>query len=308
MAARVYPAAPQAAHMQAPPNWGALLNEVGLSADDFYHQIVGAVERGSGALVLAWDDFEFEINSTYNEREHLTTLELIQHGMKPLDAIVWMNGKDRPHSLAITVRDAEDDEALNMGAIFSGFFCWYFSIFTQGTHIGAGDPKFILNVLNLGAHWKSLVNNLSSADIAKFPISWVQNVDINRLSDKSKNRLALGAAGHRYPSALKYIRPEDFRDGTDNAKAFIGGIRRWTQDLCWWDLHPAVKSGAVITVTGSLNGLIEDCLSKSVKQVRLETLVQAKILNHMPEEKPTHANWDGFNLGLLPRLVHKIFD
>jgi hypothetical protein len=293
--------------MQAPPAWEQLLNEVGITAVDFYHQIVGAVVRGSGGALLCWDDFTFEVNSDYDPSVDTDALSLIKKGMAPLDAIVWFSGQGKPVGLAITVRDSADDQAVVVNNIYSGFFAWYFSLYSQGRAIGQGDPNFLTGVLAMGAHWSDRIRALSSADISKFPDTWVKHVDLKGLSAKAQNRLALGAAGHRYTSALKYIRTEDFLNGTRDGARFIAGIRTWTEDKVWWDLHPVTKSGAIINVTGSINKLIEDCLATCVDPARLAELSAARILHHVPQATPTHSNWKNFNLALLPALSEPIF-
>jgi hypothetical protein len=293
--------------MTPAPDWASLLHEVGISSSDLYHQIIGAVTRGSGDAVLAWDDFEFMVSSTYEITGTETALELMAGGMAPLDAIVWVNGQNKPDGLSIEQAPAGECAAMSASDIYSGFFAWYFSLYSQGRSIGQGSPNFLTSVLNLGPDWSDLITGLSSADIDHFPTEWVKNVSLTDLGDKSRNRLALGAAGHRYLACLKFIRPDDFLPGSAAGQAFITGIRSWTSDRVWWDLHPITKSGNVITVTGSINKLIEDCLAASVSPERLATLTQSRILHHVPQLIPTHSNWANFDMNLLPNLSQPIF-
>jgi len=302
-----YPAAAAGAYMQQRPNWAGLLQEIGINSDDLYHQIVGAVQRGSGDASLNWDDFQFEVNSDYDEAVDLDAISLIKKGMAPLDAIVWFNGRNRPATAEIETRDEEDDKDVVVNNIYAGFFAWYFSLYTQARATAQGDPNFLTGVLAMGNDWADNIEALTSADINQFPDTWVRNIDLNGLSSKSQNRLALGAAGHRYIAALKYIRPRDFLPNTAAGAAFITGIRAWTQDRVWWDLHPLTKAGNIITVTGSLNKLIEDCLSTCVAPTRLTQLSNARILHHVPQAVPTHSNWETFELALLPLLTQPIF-
>jgi len=293
--------------MKDPPQWGNLLQEIGINASDLYHQIVGAVQRGSGDASLNWDDFSFEVNSSYDPAVDLTALSLIKKGMPPLDAIVWFSGQGRPEDLVIFVRAHADDQEVTVNGIYSGFFAWYFSLYTQARAVAQGAPNFLTGVLAMGDDWEENIDSLSTASISKFPDTWVKNIDLHGLSAKSQNRLALGAAGHRYIAALKYVRPEDFLPGTAAGVAFIAGIRAWTQDKVWWDLHPLTKAGNIITVTGSINKLIEDCLASCVTPERLAQLTAARILHHVPIAVPTHSNWATFDVSLLPVLASPIF-
>jgi len=307
MAAINYPAQPAGPHMYAAPHWGALLNEVGVDSNDLYHQIIGAVTRGSEEALLMWDDFTFTINSDYDKDGDVGVIQLIEKGMAALDAIVWVNGQDKPENLVIQVRDEQDDVTRAVGDIYSGFFAWYFSLFTQGRAIGAGTPNFLATVMGMGGEWSAFINDLSTADIEKFPKEWIKNVSLGDLGDKAQNRLALGCAGHRYLASLKYLRPEDFREGTLQGQTFLAGLRNWTGNSVWWDLHSITKSGNIITVTGSINKMIEDCLAECVTVERLTTLAQAKILNHVPLPQPTHSHWVSFDLASLPPLTQRIF-
>jgi len=302
-----YPAQAPGAYMQAAPDWADLLQEIGITAADLYHQIVGAVQRGSGDVNLNWDNFTFEANSDYNALVDLDSLALIKKGVAPLDAIVWFSGQNRPADLQMAIRNAEEDVEVVVSDIYAGFFAWYFSLYTQARATAQGNPNFLTGVLAMGADWAEKIANLTSADISQFPNTWVKNIDLQGLSAKSQNRLALGAAGHRYIACLKYIRPQDFLPNTPAGMDFIAGIRRWTQDRVWWDLHPITKAGNIITVTGSINKLIEDCLATCIDPARLALLSQARILHHVPNAVPTHSNWETFNLALLPTLADPIF-
>jgi hypothetical protein len=302
-----YPAAAAGQHMQAAPAWASLLEEIGISATDLYHQIIGAVERGSGDAVLSWDDFTFAVNSDYDEKTDLDAMSLIEKGMQPLDAIVWFSGQSRPAGLKIDVRSAADDCGVVANDIYAGFFAWYFSLYTQARAVAQGSPNFLTGVLAMGDDWAESITDLTSADINRFPDTWIKNVDLNGLSTKSRNRLALGAAGHRYIASLKYIRPQDFLPDSQAGAVFIAGIRNWTRDRVWWDLHPITKAGNIITVTGSINKLVEDCLAACVSPARLAQLSGARILHHVPQAVPSHSNWATFNLGLLPALTDAIF-
>lgn len=293
--------------MRAAPNWAGLLQEIGINAADLYHQIVGAVQRGSGDVALNWDDFNFEVNSNYDAQVDLDSLALIQKGMAPLDAIVYFSGQDRPDDIHFNVRDEDDNVEVRVNDIYAGFFAWYFSLYTQARSTAQGDPNFLTGVLAMGADWAGHIGALTSADIDRFPTTWVKNINLAGLSAESQNRLALGAAGHRYVACLKYIRPQDFLPDNQAGIAFIEGLRRWTQDRVWWDLHPLTKSGDIITVTGSLNKLIEDCLSTCVRPDRLVQLSAARILHHVPQAVPTHSNWVNFDLAQLPVLAEAIF-
>lgn len=107
---------------------------------------------------------------------------------------------------------------------------------------------------------------------------------------------------------MKYLRSTDFMpDSQEEAVIFIQGLRNWTRDRVCWDLHPITKSANVITVTGPLNKLVEDCLATSVRPARLAELTAARILNHVPIPVPTHTQWTGFDLDSLPRLESAIF-
>ena len=83
-------------------------------------------------------------------------------------------------------------------------FSWYFSLYSQGTAVGNGPNNFLTKVLGLGEGCKEAVKGQTTASIPNFPTDWVNNVKFDKLSIETRNRLALGAAGHRYTQALNY--------------------------------------------------------------------------------------------------------
>lgn len=266
-----------------------------------------AITIGSTREQLGWKDFEFYVNSGTNVDLGSSFEELVDAGMPYLDALCLKGSTNVPTDIVIKKRTARDAVVVNYLNIAKGLFCWYFSIYSQGRAIASGSNNYLTQVLSLGNDWSDLVKALTSANIEHFPKRWVKNIDIGILSEETKNRLALGAAGQRYLQALNYILDSDYKENTDVEKRFINGLKKWTKGLVYWDLHPVFKSGQIISVTKSLNKSIDDCLFHALTDAAKKKLTASKVLFGEPKEEPGHAQWRNLDLNSLPDLIDKIF-
>lgn len=275
--------------------------------DQLFAHLEEAIRIGSASSMLSWADFDFKVNDGVKIDTVIDILSAVNAGMYYLDAVYYFNCPGKPASIAITNRKKEQKVTVNYKAICQGVFAWYFSLYNQARGIGAGSNNFLTNVLSLGPDWALLVKSLTSANIENFPKKWINNVTFDDLSDESKNRLALGAAGHRYLQALTFIKDSDYKPNMRVHKTYIDGLKSWTKSRVYWDLHPIYKSSNLITITKSLNKSIEDCLAKCLTDDAKLKLAASKVLNHQPIEQPAHSQWETFDLSSLPILENPIF-
>lgn len=285
----------------------ANLGLVAITADEILKHVTEAIVLGSKRNQLSWSDFTFMSNAATNVTVDSPLQELIDAGVPYLDAVVLKSASTRPAGIVISERTVAENKQVNYLDISRGLFAWYFSLYSQGRAVGAGKNNFLGHILNLGGDWPSLVNALTSANIENFPKGWVKNVEIGRLDEAARNRLALGAGGQRFLQALNYISEDDFLEGKDEEKNFVAVLRTWTSSKVYWDLHPLFKSGNVITVTKSLNKSIEDCLAHGLKETSKAKLADARILHRKPIEQPAHAQWRTLKPESLPKLAYPIF-
>jgi len=263
---------------------------------------------GSRRDQLSWKDFTFKCNSTFDPDNYETFDDLVTGGVPFLDALVISYADPKEGDVVITHREPANDIIVNYLSISKGLFCWFFSLYTQGRAVGAGNNNFLSSVLGLGKDWPVLVKNLTSANIEHFPKGWVREVKMTGLDEAAKNRLALGAAGQRFLQSLVYLSSDDFKEGKNQERQFIENLKNWTGGKVYWDLHPLLKSGNVITVTKSLNKSIEDCLFHGLKSSAISKLVTSKILFSAPKEQPAHAQWRNLDPNSLPPLTQPIFN
>jgi hypothetical protein len=290
-----------------PLNYAAALGLVEITAEKLLAHIADGIRIGSGGARLAWSQFEFEVNSSAPDTLPDDVEGLVKAGMPLLDAVVYLEADNRPPGVTISRRDEDDNVIQDFDGCCRGLFALYFALFTQGRSDPQGAPNFLVAVLGFGGDFSELIKGLSSAPITGFPTGWVKNVSLDNLSEKSKNRLALGAAGHRYISALRYIRPGDWKAGKEANESYVAALLEWSDRRVWWDLHPLYKSGPVITATGSLNKTIEDCLADGLSDAGATRLVTARILHHVPIAQPAHATWDVSDPSSYPALTTAIF-
>jgi hypothetical protein len=247
---------------------------------------------GSSKNILTFSDFDFEVNSTAILADITNAQEAVDNGAHLLDAIYYFHAPNKPATTVWKHREVADDKEVQYTDIVRGLFSWFFSIFTQARHKAAGNPNFLSSVMGLTNKWSQLVDNLSSARIEYFPMSWIRQIDFSKLSDESRNRLSLGAAGHRYLQALTYIKGDDWKEGTGPHQLYVERLLSWTGGRVWWELHPATKSSNLITQTKSINKTIEDCLVSGLKSDALNRLTSCKVLYASQNLQPAHATWD----------------
>jgi len=288
-------------------DWDNYINVADISAGDLLKALERGIYLGSNKNNLCFSDFEFKINHGVALASIVDIQSAVDGGAPLLDAIYYFNAPNRPTTTVWSTCDKKDNKKVNKINIVRGVFCWFFSIFTQARHIAEGNPNFLESVMGLGNSWTDLIRSLSSADINKFPMSWIKGIDFKLLSEESRNRLALGAAGHRYTQALRYIRDSDWKDPTCKERAYAEKIVKWTESKIWWDLHPATKSSSVVTLTKSLNKTIEDCLVSGLTTAGLRRLTDAKILFATQGLRPGHDTWDTQDPSVYPPLTESIF-
>lgn len=273
-----------------------------------FEMIKDAIIMGSKKAWLSWSDFSFKAYGAPISKADPTPEQLIKAGMPYLDAIYYCNAEPRDKRPEITWIDSGDPKDTNVSDQIRGLFCWFFSIYTQGRAIAQGSNNFLRTIVPASDQYRTLIEGLTSANIENFPKEWVKKIDLSKLGEESKNRLALGAAGHRYIGMLRYIKDEDYKDNMENAKDYIAALRAWTKDTVWWDLHSAVKSGQIVSVTKSLNKTIEDCLHHCLTDEAKSKFVNSKLLHSNPNAHPGHSTWDAQSVGNYPELKDKIFE
>jgi len=265
-----------------------------------------AIIVGSSKVHLRPSDFDFAVNLGKKIDGITNVPDLLKAGMLPIDAVYYLQCKKQGLPTNVQERTAENEKVVSETDAGIGMFIWFFSLLTQGKHVLENEPKFLSQSLKLGKSWKKYQEQLTSCDFAKLPTDWIKAVKLSSLSDKARNRLALGAAGHRMIAALRYIRRADLREGCAEGEAFVHTILEWTQGKSWWDLHPLFKSAAVISATSSLNQLIGEFLAEAVTAERLQTLKQNKVIFEIPKIGLIPGRWAAQKLKSLPKLQEEI--
>jgi len=277
-----------------------------ISSKDLYTHIKFAIEHGSKRFQIAWTDFTFQVNSTADLSKVVDVTSAVRAGMPYLDAVYYFHGRGATLDRPITKRDPPNDVPFDTKKITQAVFAWYFTLYSQGSALPKGQNKFLKQVMNFGTDLEGLIKSLTTANIDSIPGDWIKEVKFDGLSVEAKNRLSLGAAGHRYLQAINYIKDHHYKENCQDAKDFLLGLREWTQGKIWWDLHPVDKNGEVITITKSLNKMIEDCFFHCLTDEAQESFVAASILFAKPTAQPTNDFWKVLNFNLLPKLVNPI--
>lgn len=281
------------------------LNLAGVSVEQILKAVEHYVHLGSNSSNISWSDFQFRTFEGEPPESKDTVTDLVNKGMRFIDAIYYQCAISKGVEVVVTADIKKNENPVSWVKIANALHAWYFSIITQGRAVANGQCKFLKEVMGFGSGWADAINGLCSASIEKVPKRWVKDVALDKLSEQSRNRLALGLAGHRYIASLKYIRPQDFKEGATQGAETVRRILAWTKRSCWWDLHPSFRETSVISHFGSLNKAICELLLDSVKPEALERLARSKVLFEVPQSDPQYSNWHGAFSSNLPELKYQ---
>jgi len=287
--------------------WNSKCDLVEIDEKALLKQIENAIKIGSSARSLSFQDFDFHRNAGEVVTKSDNVTQMYEKGVHYLDAIFLGKNKDRIPDVDWTDRDADEKQPPKYTDVARGLFVWYFNLFTQARSIVPNQAQFLTNTLGIAGDTNNLVKNLSSCNMELMPKTWIKHVQFPNISIEAKNRLGLGAAGHRFLQALKYIPPGEFKDDTKVDQDFCKELLDYTQGSLWWEFHPITKSADLISIFGSLNELLSTILARSVKKEFLEILNTANVLYSVPTIQPGVLEVSAFKFERLPKLTEKIF-
>jgi len=279
---------------------------ISIMAEDLASNFARAITAGSGRDSLRPSDFKFRINHGETTEGKESVSELMSAGMRPIDAVYYLQCKQLKLDPKVKQRHPGSPLSVSEADTSIGMFIWFFSLLTQGKHKLENEPKFLRQSMKLGANWHLYQDELTSCDFSKLPVEWIKQVHLGCLSARAKNRLALGAAGHRLLSSLRYVRRADLHEGCEEGENFVYMMLEWTQGMTWWDLHPLFKTPAVMTATASLNKLISEFLGEAVKPGRIDALMLNKVLTIRPARGAIPGRWAALKPSDLPALTTPI--
>jgi hypothetical protein len=134
----------------------------------------------------------------------MTFDQMMSGGAKIMDVLVYLSSKEG-HQIQVRER-LNYPVNYNMTTVAKMVFACFFIYMSQACPVSSTTKlgKFLLDLLPKTMTADYLVKNLSTFDMKNLDPSWIQHLDFTGLSTTAKNRLLLGTAGYRGPSAITY--------------------------------------------------------------------------------------------------------
>lgn len=296
---------------------------VKFSAIGYDDQVLGKVLQafviaGSQVGTVCMKDLTI-INYVIDERAEVTLKSLLQGGTKIMDALLYLSvpNEDRvdPGRVDIVAVEYSPDQ------IARDVFVLFFALLSQARAI-TDDlfmAAFLKNVMGVNENASVIARRLASFNLQKMRHTWVKYIKIEGLGVEARNRLALGVAGYRMPSALIYTEPDavfipssgvsavQFNRFNEIAIRVREVIKGWLNEGLHWYAHPLCRSADFISRLKSLNKACGDMLVFLFSDDTLTRMVQQKVIFAKPTADPRARNWIEWNEDTFDFISDPIF-
>jgi len=257
------------------------------------------LDTASNLTGVSLDDIDLTIMSMPPDVSKVTLVDLLKHGMKLFDAVVWLTaGRPTTHPLREDPGMKQESIPSMHDVARSVFFC-YFMLVTQARYpvrVTRADqpriPNFLRTIMGMDKEQSEYVSIICSFEPQKFGPAWVRHVKFEGFGQEVQSRFGLGVAGYRMFGPFALYSPKSDMDA--NLRPAFEFARKVATAPASWDVHPLTRRPNVLKSRGNLNknlgNLILDCFS----QETIEEMVAAKVIYAIPAREPTHRqykNW-----------------
>jgi len=254
------------------------------------------INRGSQLTGVSLDDIDCGLHTMVNNPATVTLSDLLGHGMKLFDAMVWLTaGRPASHPLA---RDPSksSDKSPSMMQIAGAVFYVYFFLISQARYpakaVGGSQPavaNFLREVMGMKENQSHYIELLCSFEPTNFDPRWVRHVSFAGLGQEVLSRFGLGVAGYRMFGPFKLYSPKPNMDPTlQPAYEFA---RKVASTAPTWDIHPLTRNPAILTVRGNLNKNLNNLILECFDDVQIAEMVTARVLFKAPTREPNYMNY-----------------
>lgn len=254
------------------------------------------LDTASKLTGVSLDDISLRIAKPIANVDATNLAELLRHGMKLFDAMVWLHaGKPSTHPLVVDPAYAVDSVP-SMHTVARAVFYNFFMLLTQARYAPTRTltdkpkvPNFLSTLMGMSAEACTYAEAVCSFDIQKFDPKWIRYVRFDGMGQETLSRFGLGVAGYRMFGPFGLYEPK--ADLPANLMRACNFARTVARAPATWDVHPITRNPNVLKNRGNLNknlgNLVLDCFTDE----QIAEMVASKLLYRKPEREPTHRNY-----------------
>lgn len=264
-------------------------SEVGKALERF-------VITGSSPESLSVTDLKIVSRSSTPPDVFNSLIEAIQNGTRLFDALGYFSiaPEDRPKPSYEPADPNNPDPTPD--AVASALYYVYCFLMFRGTpppHIKVDKnfviPNFLPGVANLKEEPYIYVRRVASFDLARMEHRWIKYIPIPKLNQTARNRLSLGVAGYREPSALLYAMLQ--KDTDPLVVRATEAVRKFIQRGATWDVQSVTRTNKFLSVVKNFNKNCANLLALGCTTEELEKLRRNKIIFALPIYDDRYTNW-----------------
>lgn len=249
---------------------------------------------------VSLDDISRRVNPLPADPTRVTLVELLKHGMKLFDAVVWLTaGRPASHPLTLDVTVAADKIPSLHDVARAVFYC-YFMLITQarypvsrGTNDPPKIPNFLKAIMGMDKEQHIYVELICSFSPQKFDPSWARYVQFAGFGQEVLSRFGLGVAGYRMFGPFGLYRPKP--NITPELQRAVEFARTVALAPGSWNVHPLTRNPNILTSRGNLNKNLGNLILEVFTDADIDEMVAAKVIYAKPKREPNHRNyltWD----------------
>jgi hypothetical protein len=254
------------------------------------------VNRGSRLTGVSLDDISCRVTDGINDPKKATLVELLEHGMKLFDALVWLTaGRPDEHPLVVDPAMTED-QVSSLQNIAKSVFYVYFFLITQARYpvrTGQANPPKVPNFLNvvmgLDSPQGTYIERICSFNPVGFDAKWAEHISFRGLGQETLSRFGLGVAGYRLFGPFKLY--DCKADATAEVRRAYNFARNVSLANPTWDIHPLTRDPTILNRRGNLNKNLGNLILDAFTDEQINEMVTAKVLYDRPQREPVFRNY-----------------
>jgi len=254
------------------------------------------LDTASKLTGVSLDDINTNVSTMPANVAKVTLVDLLAHGMKLFDAIVWLTA-GRPESHPLTVEPSlTKDKIPSMHEVARAVFYCYFMLVTQARYpVSRSEtekpriPNFLKTIMGMDKEQHIYVDTICSFAPQKFDPAWAQYVSFANFGQEVLSRFGLGVAGYRMfgPFGLYNAKP----DMDPALKPAFEFARKIAKAPSSWNVHPLTRNPNILTARGNLNKNLNNLMLDAFSQEDLEEMAKSKVIYRIPTREPAHKQY-----------------